>query len=118
MDIDAATLAYDQIDIDGSVDLGGSLLFITMVGSPSLIPADESFTILTADEGTSGAVLFTDLFSPGRIDVYDALNPTDPIGSFRLTDTGDALIVDAFQVPEPTLLPLLALAGLLRRRRK
>jgi hypothetical protein len=117
-DIDAASLAHDQITIDGSANLGGSLLFVTMLGSPSLVPFGQSFEILHAAGGTSGGVTFTDLFSPGRVDVYDALNPQDPIGSFRLTDTGTAVILDQFQVPEPSMLSFLAAALLVRRRRK
>ena len=97
----AITASYHVL---GQATLGGTLdLFFTF--DDSLVSSTDTFTLLQADGGITGA--FSNIASGGRLDAF-FFGASEPSGSFRVNYTGHALTITDYQVtqtPTPTPTP-------------
>jgi hypothetical protein len=87
---DAAT-TYDRVKVTGSASLGGTLE-VTLINN--FVPASTgTFTVLSATSAVSGS--FTNVAFGSR------LTTTDGLGSFLVSNTGNAIILTAFNQTGP-----------------
>ncbi len=99
-----STAVIASYHVLGQATLGGTLDLI-FTFDDSLVSSTDTFTLLHANGGITGA--FNNIASGGRLDAF-FFGASEPSGSFRVNYTGHALTISDYQVrqtPTPTPTP-------------
>lgn len=113
IDIDTQTVTADRINTAGSMDLGGALLFVTVVGNPADLSSGNQFVILTSSART-GTLNF-DSIHADRVLAYNLAS--EVVGEFQVEHSSTQVLLTNW-VPEPPYqVAALGIGFLLRRRR-
>jgi hypothetical protein len=94
----AVTASYHVL---GQAHFGG-ILELIFTFDDSLISSSDTFTLIQANGGITGA--FSNIASGGRLDAF-FFGASEPSGSFRVDYTGNALTISDYQVAPTPMQP-------------